>query len=446
MKKIFCLACFLVCMSIQMLAQGIAFQKKSFENALSAAKAQNKLVFVDFYTDWCGPCKSLAKNVFPKQEVGDFFNKHFISLKLNAEKEGQAYARKYKVSAYPTLLFLNGDGEVMLKHVGGSNEEGLLQKAAEAVNSENNPNNLANLLKRYETEKKNEKFLLTYIQVLHENDESVSEAIEEFLKIQKGIPEPSSKMMEFLLKYRNETLVGGEAERIIIENEKEYMDIATKSEARDVADLHFRMFKNSRERAVKTNNAELFKKFLDAWKQYPTKHRSFENETAYELDLLRMQNNLKEFRTQTIAFLDDMIVRQPVAEVQQKDRIHYEDFCKKNPAVGGLADIIRNSNKDLIAGINERFILKYATYMLSLAKKSDFKHYEKWMDYAKQLVPTDPLIDNLRSNMLYKKGDKKAAIALKEKLIEQEGPQGRHVNHFKKELKKMQDGTLFRKK
>lgn len=52
-------------------------------------------MFVDFYTDWCGPCKVMARDVFPQKQVGDFFNAKFVCLKLNAEKEGRELAKLF---------------------------------------------------------------------------------------------------------------------------------------------------------------------------------------------------------------------------------------------------------------------------------------------------------------------------------------------------------------
>ena len=99
-------------------SQGIDFEHISLEEALEQAKAQDKLVFIDFYTEWCGPCKRLAAGPFKEQANGDFFNQHFISLKLDAEKEGRKAASRYQVRSYPTLLFVNGDGEIV--HRGAS--------------------------------------------------------------------------------------------------------------------------------------------------------------------------------------------------------------------------------------------------------------------------------------------------------------------------------------
>ena len=73
------------------------FRSLTLDQAVEQAKKENKLVFVDFYTDWCGPCKVMARDVFPQKKVGDYFNQRFVCIKLNAEKEGKQDAQTYQV-------------------------------------------------------------------------------------------------------------------------------------------------------------------------------------------------------------------------------------------------------------------------------------------------------------------------------------------------------------
>lgn len=97
----------------------VTFHKIIFEEAKAKAKAENKVLFVDFYTTWCVPCLEFTRNVLTDKEVGEAMNKSFISLKYDAEKgDGIALAERYKVAGYPTLLVIDTDGNV-LEEVGG---------------------------------------------------------------------------------------------------------------------------------------------------------------------------------------------------------------------------------------------------------------------------------------------------------------------------------------
>jgi len=107
MKKILIIALMLFAGSVSA-QEGIQFFQGSWNEALAKAKAENKLIFVDIYTSWCGPCKLMAKDIFPLRSVGEKFNKNFINYKIDAEKgEGIMVAKTYKVNAYPTYLFVN---------------------------------------------------------------------------------------------------------------------------------------------------------------------------------------------------------------------------------------------------------------------------------------------------------------------------------------------------
>jgi thioredoxin 1 len=93
---------------------GIQFHKGSWAEALALAKKDNKLVFLDVYASWCGPCKRLKKNTFSNAKAGTYFNEHFINVSLDAEAgEGISVSEKYNVTSYPSLYLINGDGKIV---------------------------------------------------------------------------------------------------------------------------------------------------------------------------------------------------------------------------------------------------------------------------------------------------------------------------------------------
>lgn len=97
------------------------FRHVSYAEGVAAAKAEGKLVFIDFYTEWCGPCKMMANNIFPQKAVGDYFNEKFVCLKIDAEKgEGVELAKRFEVRAYPTFIVMDANEKVLGTRVGGS--------------------------------------------------------------------------------------------------------------------------------------------------------------------------------------------------------------------------------------------------------------------------------------------------------------------------------------
>lgn len=146
-------------------SEGVVFlEGKSYAEALKAAKAEGKMLFVDCYTSWCGPCRMMATQVFPQKKVGDYFNKHFVSFKIDMEKgEGPSLKNKFAVKAYPTFLFLDGDGKEVNRIVGGDPDvDAFLKRVDEGIGSKS----LSAMTKRYDGGERDTSFLLSYLQVL----------------------------------------------------------------------------------------------------------------------------------------------------------------------------------------------------------------------------------------------------------------------------------------
>ena len=116
-------------------SQGINFQNNTFEELLEIAKQENKILFVDAYAQWCVPCKNMSQNVFPDSLIGEFYNANFINAKIDMEAgEGLNIAFNYDVSAYPSLLFIDGNGKLLHKAVGFQNPEELIEIGKMALN------------------------------------------------------------------------------------------------------------------------------------------------------------------------------------------------------------------------------------------------------------------------------------------------------------------------
>ena len=155
--------------------EGIKFGKQSFAQTLEQAKKENKLIFLDAFASWCGPCKLLDKNVFPKKEVGDYFNANFLNLHIDMEKgEGIEIAKKYGIYSYPTLLFIDGDGKVVYKAAGYMSPQELISIAKEAVNPENT---LENKIAKFEAGEKDPEFLMGLIKNTYSSDFSLAQKV-----------------------------------------------------------------------------------------------------------------------------------------------------------------------------------------------------------------------------------------------------------------------------
>lgn len=128
--------------------KGIHFEHGSTWAQIQAkAKAENKYIFIDCFTTWCGPCRYMSANIFPLEEVGTFFNSKFVSIKIQLDstdkdneeirswyKDAADIAKQYKVNVYPTYLFFAPDGSIVHRSVGSSPAKVFLASAEASLN------------------------------------------------------------------------------------------------------------------------------------------------------------------------------------------------------------------------------------------------------------------------------------------------------------------------
>lgn len=119
---------------MKMADQEIEFTNASWNEIVAQAKKDNKYIFVDAYATWCGPCKLLKSETFKEKEAAIFFNKNFINITIDMEsKEGMLLDEKWKITAYPTLLFFNPQGELVMKNLGFVNGKQLIEFGEQAL-------------------------------------------------------------------------------------------------------------------------------------------------------------------------------------------------------------------------------------------------------------------------------------------------------------------------
>lgn len=103
----------------------------TFEQIKNKAKAENKYIFLDCFTTWCGPCKLMDNQVYGNESVGNYINEHFISVKVQMDTtkkdnyevkswygEAANISKQYRVEGFPTFIFLSPQGFIVHKEMG----------------------------------------------------------------------------------------------------------------------------------------------------------------------------------------------------------------------------------------------------------------------------------------------------------------------------------------
>ncbi len=196
-------------------AEGIEFFHGTYQEAIEEATKQEKIIFVDAYTTWCGPCKRMAKQVFTKDEAGAFFNANFINIKIDMEKpNGREFGSNYPVSAYPTLFFLDSNGKIIQKIVGGKSLEALLALGNDIISKYDFS---VKFREAYEAGDRSYENTIAYVNALNKSNKSSLKIANEFLLQNKDLTpqqksdfifaaasELDSKIFETMLENKNQ--------------------------------------------------------------------------------------------------------------------------------------------------------------------------------------------------------------------------------------------------
>lgn len=162
--------------------KSITFEHASFKEIKAKALKENKLIFIDAYTTWCGPCKQMAKSVFTNDTVSEYYNKNFINAKIDMEKgEGLDIAKQYEVQCYPNLLFIDGNGNLVHRVAGFMSSKAFVALGEDTKNPEKC---FSNYSKNYETNKKKSDFLAKYIEARSGTCLESNELVKEYFLLQ----------------------------------------------------------------------------------------------------------------------------------------------------------------------------------------------------------------------------------------------------------------------
>ena len=373
---------------IQLNGQGIDFFEGTWKEALEVANKEGKAVFIDAYAVWCGPCKRMAKEVFTKKEVGDFFNENFISVKLDMEKsDGLSFGKKYPVYAYPTLYFLKGDGEVLKSHKGGQSISGLINLGKSALRSDDTS---GDYLEAYEAGNRDYDLMLGYVSALNKVGKPSQKISNDYIKSEPEITD--DQMAEFLMA----AVVDADSKLFdkLIEYEKEAIEVSSMEDFTKV--VQNAVLKTTK-KAIDFDYPELFHKSIDKYIS-----TSIPNKEKFELEAsMRFYSLSGDYE-----------------EWHKTSKKYLKKFAKKDPSLYTVQIAVANSEFDYVESaqdyINEMYqslidkedsLDNYYAYTNNLLNKRKYEQalkvaeeaLKKGKDRKEDVLRFERIVDFLKS-------------------------------------------------
>ncbi len=413
MKKLYSII-LLALAPMVLLAQGINFEHGTFKQALEKAKAENKLLFIDGYAVWCGPCKQMAKTVFMEEEVGAYFDENLVALKVDVERgEGPEIKRKYGISGLPGYVFIDGDGAVVYRFMAAMPKDKFMNEVKLAVAYSKDENSVGRLAERYVSEKDDERFVRMYLDKLHEsNSTNYTDVFEHYLSIQKSIDESSKEMVQLLADHHEQIVFGGEADKIIQRNYgSEAWKLYVRKDIREIFQkLPRSMVEKTTDYAISKRDTVMLEMVFDRAGEAGAKVDENQRKRIYVFYYERTGQGEKYKK---MVYDDNVAYIQSVNVQELRDQ--YLSWKEKKAAGDNRAQFttpysVRTSNQI------SSMVYSYAKFVSCDQDKTDVLN---WMKVAYDIIPGDPMIMSQYANVLYNFGsDKSEAIKIKEEAYE----------------------------
>lgn len=304
----------------------------NWQQVLQKAKSENKLVFVDIFTDWCGPCKRMEKEVFSLKNVSDTFNSKFINYRIDAEKgEGINVAKKYGVDGYPYFTYVDGNGTVFYSVLGYRDERQLLQDAAIALEELNDSKPYGVWQKEYDTNKNDVCWAKGYIKKRNKLRMENSQMLEDFYMLLNPSEYVKAENIQLITNSSGINL-NGKLYKVLTKNFTAILplDDSLYHLQEGLLNIFEKAINKIAMKAIKDKNqVSLLKEVLPAHASFPEKVRFMpwydKRETNWKFIFYQNTNNLKKGMPVAIDLINKNYTNLSVAQIRTKDSIIYKN-------------------------------------------------------------------------------------------------------------------------
>lgn len=366
--------------------QGIEFFHGTWAEALEEAKKQDKVIFVDAYAEWCGPCKRMAKNVFTDKSVGDFYNANFINMKLDMEKgEGKKFRQKYPVSAFPTLFFIDYTGDLVAKIKGAQQVEPLIALGKSALGKVDRS---GEYVTAYENGDRSPELMYNYVKALNQAGKPSLKIANEYLNTQENLD--TKENLAFILAATSEA--DSRIFDLLIEKRRQIAAIHGEPEVKKQIE---KACKNTAQKAMEFESEDLLEEAVDKMKKhYPEKATAFTYDM--EMDFCEKMGDSKQY--------------------VKACHNYAKKIAKNDPAK--LYDLVQDLQKSFP---NDEKAMEEAEDLAAKAAKQgkDYKYHHQYAYVLNKNGKKDAALKAAEKAMVMAKETDKRAVQIVQKLIDQ---------------------------
>ena len=398
--------------SLLSFSQGIVFEHGTWKEVLAKAQQTNKPIFVDVFTTWCGPCKQMSKEIFPLETVGKVYNENFICYQIDAEKgEGIELANKYAVKAYPTYLFIKGDGTQIYRSLGSMPAMNFIEVSKTAITEMNDPKPIGVWEKEYTENKNDPKFMLDYLKKRSKLGLSNNQIFDEYLKLLPGEERYSITVRQLYLKEGPDMRVNSFAYTNFLKNHQKLFLVTGNTFLIDG-------ITNTASDAAKTKNEKLLATAIAAYDSLPKYFATIQKDEVYMI-YYATTGETDKYLKHTIAFANNRLMKIKVDSINHYDKLQFPLLEKMMK--GGqipIANLDSTEKVELISLLAHMEADKYGKSLNQVAwdvfKKATDKialqNALKWSKRSLEFMPDNAAYLDTYANLYYKLGQKLEAI------------------------------------
>ena len=452
---------FIACMISH--AQGVKFESGTWDEILAKAKTENKMIFVDVYTQWCVPCKYVSETVFPREELGEYYNSRFINFKMDAKSPaGEVFVKTYPVKAYPTFFFIDGDGKVIHRVVGSKNVDGFISEAG-MIAMYARHGGIDNMLAAIKNGTASKELLRDYY--ISANDRNKPEALNLYLKAlpTEELIDENNKLIEEMSLYDKELMTRLVDEIVKASNDGRFSNgkYAEKFAFCIVFPVQYDITTFLRT-SIQEGNWEWFNELLQLKERFANYGgRVYRGGKLLDGDLRIIQGrglffatpeynklcywtrnkvNEDKFKSMLVPYMDKLITENPVDSLIKEDNNQVLDMIKKEGLKGQMQFFAQGIFE--AGNVTAHNIIAWTDYFWKLSP-SDKKTKElcgKWIKYAFNVNRFNDKVAVPAADLLARIGNfKDAKIILEKAIASQEELKNEDQKVYKKLELKLRD-------